>query len=167
MLGCDLRSQVPEMAKFPKKYIKHGEFTLHSGQRSDTLYDVNEMLTDEGELQKILSAFPWQVDTCVGVATGGAIIASHMIKYGMHFVMVKDGELKGEIQGSYCLVDDVVTTEASIREALKIIADSVRPSACDSELSPSAPRVRKPRYIFVVVDRRRKKILKINSMFLK
>ena len=134
--------------KFPKKYIKHGDYVLHSGQRSDTLYDVNEMITDEQELQKILNAFPWQVDTCVGIATGGAIIASHMIRYGMNFVMFKDGELKGQIQGSYCLVDDVVTTEASIREALKIIGI-------------------KPRYIFVVVDRRRKKVLKINSMFLK
>ncbi len=133
---------------FPKKYIKHGEYVLHSGQKSDTFYDVNEMITDEEELQKILNALPWQVDTCVGIATGGAIIASHMTRYGMNFVMVKDGELKGKIQGSYCLLDDVVTTEASIKEALKLIGI-------------------KPQYIFVVLDRRRKKTLKIDSMFLK
>ncbi len=125
--------------RFPEKYIKHGKFKLHSGQLSDTFYDVNAMLTDKIELNKILDEFPWQADTCVGIATGGAIIASHMSKYSMNFAMIKDGELKGKIEGEYCLVDDVVTTEESLRQALKIIGI-------------------KPKYIFVVLDRRPKSL---------
>ena len=131
------------MMRFPKKYMKQGDFTLHSGLHSKVFYDVNALLTDFDEFGKIMRAIP-ECDCYVGIATGGAIIASHL----WNWAMVKDGELKGEITGEYCIVDDVVTTETSIRECIEAVG-------------------RPPQYIFVVVDRRRKndKKLKIHSMY--
>lgn len=135
--------------EFPKKYIKKGNFKLHSGDYSNILYDVNSMLTDRYFYKKIINfiergvIFPEnRVGSYVGIATGGAIIASHF----PHFEIVKDGELKGKIAKKYCLIDDVCTTEASIKEAIKIIG-------------------RKPKHIFVIVDRRAKRTLKIRSMY--
>jgi len=32
--------------QFPKEYIKKGKFTLHSGEVSDTFYDVNALITN-------------------------------------------------------------------------------------------------------------------------
>lgn len=82
------------------------------------------------------------MDCYVGIATCGAIIASHFTP----FAIVKDKELKGKIHGEYCLIDDVVTTETSITEAIKIIG-------------------KQPKCIFVVKDRRKIKTLKIQSIY--
>jgi len=131
--------------RFPKKYIKRGKVKLHSGQYSNILYDVNSMLTDFEERTKIMLAMPTEYRTYVGVATGGAILASQLCIW-RNWAMVKDGELKGKIKGDYCLVDDVCTTETSIKEAIKIIR-------------------KKPKCIFVVVDRRKEKTLKIKSIY--
>lgn len=127
--------------KFPKKYIKHGTFKLHSGDTSNKFYDVNALITDQKHLHHIIRNIP-EADCYVGVATCGAIIASHLTP----FAMVKDNEVKGKIHGDYCLIDDVVTTETSIKEAIKIIG-------------------RPPKHIFVVKDRRELKTLQIQSMF--
>lgn len=131
--------------KFPNKYIKRGKVKLHSGETSNMLYDVNAMLTDSRGFKKIIQKIHVDYDTCVGIATGGAIIASHFNLW-RKWAMIKDRELKGEVKGSYGLIDDVCTTEASIKEAIAIIG-------------------RQPKHIFVVVDRRKKKTLKIQSMY--
>jgi len=131
--------------KFPKRYIKHGMWELHSGQYSKVLYDVNAMLTDFHECMKIIKKIPSDYDTYVGIATGGAIITSHLGIW-RNWAMIKDEELKGEIIGTYCLIDDVCTTENSIKDAIRIIG-------------------KKPAHIFVVVDRRKEKTLKIESMY--
>ena len=136
--------------KFPKEYIKKGKFKLHSGEVTDTFCDVNEFITDGDNLWKLVLQFINKnlnknlnhFRTYVGIATGGAIIASQHIP----FAMIKDGKLIGEIQGSYCLIDDVVTTESSLKEAINIIGY-------------------KPSVIFVVVDRRKEKTLDIISMY--
>ena len=132
-----------KIKEFPKEYIKKGHFILHSGEVTDTFYDVNAMLTDK------LDDIKWWAmqsvrfcDSVVGIATGGAIIASQFDK----FAMIKDGELKGTIEGEYCLIDDVVTTENSLVDAIKIIGQE-------------------PKKIFTVVDRRKKKTLEIESMY--
>ena len=78
----------------------------------------------------------------MGIATCGAIIASHLTL----FAMIKDGEVKGRIKGDYCLIDDVVTTEASIDEAISIIG-------------------RFPKCVFVVKDRRKIKTIQIQSIY--
>lgn len=129
--------------EFPKEYMKKGKFTLHSGRVSDVFYDVNAFITDTIYKHNTLRKIP-KADSYVGIATCGAIIASHCL----NFAMIKDKELKGEIKGDYCLIDDVVTTEKSIKEAIEIIGH-------------------KPKCIFVVVDRRDKKerTLNIRSMY--
>ena len=129
------------IGEFPEKYIRRGKFKLHSGGTTDTFYDVNTMLTDQDYLEHITKHIP-VCDCYVGIATGGAIIAS---QYG-NFAMIKDGELKGKVEGDYCLIDDVVTTESSILKAIEIIG-------------------RPPKHIFVVVDRRGRKFIKIRAMF--
>ena len=143
--------------KFPEEYVKKGKFVLHSGEITDTFYDVNTMLTNNNEMCKIVEFIisPYKLgdetlyigkppfDTYVGIATGGAIIASQFRPY--NWAMIKDGELKGEVRGNFCLIDDVVTTENSIRDAINIIG-------------------RKPKKTFVVVDRRKNKTMEIESM---
>lgn len=132
--------------KFPEKYIKKGKIKLHSGEITDTFYDVNEFLTDGDNLWRLVVQFINKnrkyFRTYVGIATGGAIIASQHIP----FAMIKDGKLIGEIKGNYGLIDDVVTTENSLKEAIKIIGFE-------------------PNDIFVVVDRRKEKTLDITSMY--
>lgn len=125
---------------FPKEFIKKGKFTLHSGEISDIFYDVNGLITNTKHRNNIIRKIP-ECESYVGIATCGAIIASHF-----KFAMIKDGELKGKINGEYCLIDDVVTTETSINEAIKIIG-------------------RKPKIIFVVLDRRKIKKLDIKSIW--
>lgn len=119
-----------------------GNFELHSGGKTNIFYDVNAALTDRVYLEKIINTIPKDDVTYVGIATGGAIIASHLAP----FAMIKDSKLKGDVSGDYCLIDDVCTTEGSLREAIKIIG-------------------REPKYIFAVVDRRKEKKLKISSVY--
>ena len=135
-------------AKYPEKHIKKGNFILHSGQKSNFLIDVNSLLSDNFYLSIILEKIPL-APHYVGIATGGAIIGRILSKEnGVKFSMVKDGELKGEIpEGDYLLVDDVVTTGNSLKEAIKIIG-------------------KQPKQIWVVLDRRKKnQIPKVNSIF--
>lgn len=133
--------------KFPERYIKRGKFKLHSGQTSNILYDVNSMITNNFCLRGIKEYIHLYVKPCatyVGIATGGAIIANSVSLF--QWAMIKDKELKGKIKMPYILIDDVCTTESSIKEAIKIIG-------------------KKPKHIFVVVDRRKKKTLEIQSMY--
>ena len=130
--------------KFPNNYIKKGKFKLHSGEITDTFYDVNEFLTNMDNLIEVcsfISETRIYYDTYVGIATGGAIIASQFFD----FAMVKDGELTGKVKGKYCLIDDVVTTENSLKEAIKLVG-------------------RKPKDIYVVVDRRKNKTLSVKTV---
>ena len=106
--------------RFPEEYIKRGEFKLHSGDVTHIFYDANALITDAKYLGMILSSVPDDCESYVGVATGGAIIASHFKSWAM----IKDGELKGSVRGDYCLIDDVCTTEGSLREAIEIIGRS-------------------------------------------
>jgi len=142
-------SQRVEEMRFPEKYIKNGRFKLHSGDLSNIFYDVNELLTDWDHLHGVITRYidnfrctKRYFDTHVGIATGGAIIASSFIPYAM----IKDDELKGKCEGRYCLIDDVVTTETSIRKAIDMIGYD-------------------PEVIIVCIDRRKKKKLDIVSIY--
>ncbi len=97
--------------KFPEKYIKRGNFKLHSGQSSDIFYDVNEMLTDDFYMMQILDNIPLN-NHYIGIATGGAIIARLISsERKSKFSMIKDGVLKGDSpSGDWILIDDMVTT---------------------------------------------------------
>ena len=122
--------------EFPERYIRRGRFELHSGGVSDTFYDVNSLITDKNYFDTILDKVP-KSRHYVGIATGGALIAlAASREYEVEFSMVKDKELKGRVpKDDWVLIDDVVTTEGSLQDALKII--SLR-----------------PKEIFVVLDRR-------------
>ena len=135
--------------EFPKKYIIEGERTLHSGGKTNIFYDVNALLTDKIYVDYFLEKIP-RSSHYVGIATGGAIIAALIAREKLvKFSMVKDGELKGGVpELDYVLVDDVVTTGASLEEAISIVG-------------------RTPKEIVVAMDRRdENKNPKIYSIFL-
>ena len=136
--------------KFPEKYIEYGEFVLHSGKASKIRYNVCWALTDRIFKRHTIYSIP-QSEHYVGISTGGAIITG-MIGFGnldSDTSFVKDGKLMGEIpSGDYLLIDDVATTEGSLKEAIGIIG-------------------RLPSEIWVCVDRRSLecRTLDINHVF--
>ncbi len=123
--------------RYPQEHIERGSFVLHSGGRAAFRYDVNSLLANEAHRRDILERIPMS-EHYVGIATGGALIAGWVAQErGQAFSMVKDGELKGRVpKEDYLLIDDVVTTESSLREAISAIG-------------------KKPREILVAVDRRK------------
>lgn len=134
--------------KFPEKYVRKGKFVLHSGQKSHFLIDVNALLSDNFYLNLITDKIPL-APHYIGIATGGAVLGRMVSKdKGVKFSMIHDKELKGEVpEGDYLLIDDVVTTGNSLKEAIRIIG-------------------RPPKQIWVCVDRRTKNEgPKVNSLF--
>ena len=137
------------------KYIHYGKFKLHSGQYSDIIYDVKEMICND-ELPKILDYINTNLDmymfnTVVGIESAGSIIATqvYMSHHDIRLASItKDNKLVGKVVSPYLLIDDVVSTENSIRKAIEIIG-------------------KEPEKIFVIVDRRTedKSSLKIDSIF--
>ena len=134
-------------------------FVLHSGEKSRIMYDVNAMLTNHFWMRRIISfMITGGVKHYVGIPTGGTVIAAVTAevttnRFDIMYSLVKDGELKGEIPiGDYLLIDDVVTTEGSLNEALDVLDES---------------GVRDLAKIYVVVDRRQRDERKLNltSMF--
>jgi len=137
------------------KYTHYGYFKLHSGQYSDTLYDVKEMIVDRklpDIIHNIVSKYKTDTfTTIVGIESAGAILAT-----SLHFmcittdlaIVTKDNKLIGKVTEPYLLIDDTSTTENTIRKAIEIIG-------------------KEPEKIFVVVDRRDKdkSSLKIDSIF--
>jgi len=127
---------------FPKKYTKYGRFKLHSGETSDVFYDVVAYLTDNMRLvYDAIHSLCESADMWVGIVTGGALIACQNDSFGI----VHGKRFIGE-RRSYILIDDVVTTESSIREAIEIIG-------------------KEPKDIFCVVDRRKNPVLQIKSLY--
>ena len=109
--------------KFPELYTRHGEFVLHSGQKSDILYDVNALLTDEVYFKCVFSQIP-SSEHYIGIVTGGALMAlmAHIKFPDSKFSMIKEGELVGaHPNGGWTLVDDVITTGKSLLEAISLI----------------------------------------------
>lgn len=135
--------------KFPEKYIKHGDFTLHSGQRSNVKYEVEEVMTNHFYFNFILGNVPFS-NHYVGITTGGLImaVAVHTENPASKFSYVKDGKLVGDRpEGGWMLLDDVTTTGKSLDEAISIVG-------------------KKPTEILVVVDRReRNENPFVNSIF--
>jgi len=123
--------------KFPEEYIKHGDFVLHSGERSDIFYDVNAMLTEPLYLSYILNCIPWS-NNYVGIAAfGEAIVVGLKVENpSVRISIVKDKELKGKKpEPPWILIDDVVTTGRSLLEAISLAGST-------------------PEEIIVAVDRR-------------
>jgi orotate phosphoribosyltransferase len=97
-----------------------GNFILHSGQKSTYMFDI----------MKLISNFDFHREFCqfvnddflVGIEFGGAILAT---VNGLDFAIIrKDGTIYGSpIPKRFVLLDDVVTTENSLRTAIKQIHD--------------------------------------------
>ncbi len=136
---------------------KEGDFTLHSGEKSSYLFDVMKLL-DKRMFHRHLGRFV--KDEClVGIEFGGAILAAagsqnnhQWDEFGIAYtrdrrfgIIRKDGTLYGYIPDNYTLIDDVVTTENSIRKAIEQIG-------------------KEPEKIKCIVDRRKVCDLQIESM---
>lgn len=142
---------------FPEEFIERApegkHFILHSGGETSVFYDVNSMLMDSIWRERIIKSMP-EAYHYVGIPTGGAILAvSAADKLVRKVSMVKDGGLRGNVPEGDCLiVDDVVTTESSLREAYGVL------ERCG---------VRSDIRFYSVVDRRPKKgrTLGVKSMF--
>lgn len=125
-----------------KNCYKEGNFILHSGQNSDHIYDILELIMNE-EFTIKLSKFV-ENDHLVGIEFGGSLFAA--IRSYEFSIVRKDGTVYGKIPDNYVLFDDVVTTENSIRTAIKQIG-------------------KEPTKIKCIVDRREIKTLNIESMY--
>ena len=120
---------------------KEGDFTLHSGEKSSYLFDVMEIINDEFFQQAFINFT--RRDMLVGIEFGGAMLVM-LVDAPFGFVR-KDGTIYGYVPDNYTLVDDVVTTENSIRKAIEQIG-------------------KKPKKIKTIIDRRKIKTLDIESM---
>ena len=130
--------------------LKQGNFTLHSGQKSEYIFDVMQLIADF-DFQQEFCEFV-NGDFLVGVEFGGSILA--MLNGNEDYAIIrKNGTIYGSlIPKDYVLLDDVVTTENSLRTAMKQLHDKIGYY---------------PDEIKCVVDRRaeKDKSLHIESMF--
>jgi len=96
--------------------LKEGNFTLHSGQKSKYLFDVIKLI-DNFDFQQEFARFV-DGDFLVGIEFGGSILA--MLNGNENFAIIrKDGTIYGnKIPKEYVLIDDVITTENSVRTAI-------------------------------------------------
>ena len=120
-----------------------GNFILHSGEKSNYLFDVLKLINN-GEFIQNVWDFLEKDSPLVGIEFGGAILAS-IVFIDDFSIIRKDGTIYGEIPNNYTLFDDVVTTENSIKTAIEQIG-------------------KEPKKIKCVVDRRKTETLKIESM---
>ncbi len=96
------------------KAYKRGKFKLHSGEESTYIFDVLEIIHDQ-EFLKAFREFVKYENYLVGIGFGGSILAVVSCKpFG---IIRKDGTVYGDIPDNYTLIDDVVTTENSLRNA--------------------------------------------------
>ncbi len=134
---------------------EEGDFILHSGEKSSYLFDVMELIGNK-DFHFEYSYFI-ENEFLVGIEFGGAVLAALGSQYNGYTemgdthtddgfgIVRKDGTIYGYIPDNYTLVDDVVTTENSIRRAIEQIG-------------------KEPKKIKTVVDRRKIKTLDIEAM---
>ncbi len=96
--------------------IVRGSFTLHSGQPSSWKFVVENMADDLmlwclKELNMPQDAMP------VGIPTGGQTLVEHL----QFYALMSDFEDRGPMPTRVCLVDDVVTTGATMNAAKLLI----------------------------------------------
>lgn len=128
---------------------KEGAFKLHSGEMTDHIYDIMELINNAEflfELMKLVNHWSWNRNYIVGIEFGGSILATYTGINKEFGIVRKDGTVYGNIPDDYMLIDDVVTTENSIRKAIKDIG-------------------KEPSKILCVVDRRKTKSLDIKSIY--
>lgn len=125
-----------------KECYTEGNYVLHSGDSSNFIFDVLKVIHNPIFID-YLPTFLKDDNHLVGIEFGGALIAAMS---GRPFSIVrKDGTIYGNIPDKYTLVDDVVTTEGSLREAIDFID-------------------KYPYDIKCIIDRRVKETAKIDSI---
>ena len=101
--------------------LTKGNFTLHSGQKSNYIFDIMKLIRNEDFLKEFDEFI--KGDFIVGIEFGGSILAALNAnsRYQRNFAIIrKDGTIYGDsIPKHYVLLDDVVTTENSLRTAMK------------------------------------------------
>lgn len=102
-----------------------GDFTLHSGQKSKYLFDVMKLIKNPDFLLDFHEFT--KGDFLVGIELGGAILAAIDGGYVKDFAIIrKDGTIYGSpIPKKYVLLDDVITTENSVRMASKQLVEQL------------------------------------------
>ncbi len=102
--------------------LKEGDFLLHSGQRSKYLFDVMRLIRNYDFCDEFYQFV--NNNFIVGIEFGGAILATlDGGSQNKDFAIIrKDGTIYGNlILKDYVLLDDVVTTEHDLREAMEQI----------------------------------------------
>jgi len=98
------------------KSLKHGNFILSDGNKSSYLFDIMELIQKE-EFIIVFKKFIKHESFLVGIEFGGSILAAMS---GKPFALIrKDGTIYGKIPKEYSLIDDVITTEKNMRQALR------------------------------------------------
>lgn len=100
-----------------------GDFILHSGQKSTYLFDTMKLIKNPDFLLDFHDFT--RGDFLVGIEFGGAILAAIDGGYTKDFAIIrKDGTIYGSpIPKRFVLLDDVVTTENSVRTASKLLSN--------------------------------------------
>ena len=150
VVKSEISQKISFKMRYPKEYIRIGNFVFNSGQRATRKYEVEELMTNTFYLQYMLKNIPLS-SHYVGIASGGAFmaVAAHVRNPSSKLSIIKKKEgLFGERPiGKWILIDDVITTGGSLRRALKLIGS-------------------KPEAIIVAVDRREKnENPKVHSIF--
>ena len=116
--------------------VRHGDFLLASGKRSDTYVDIKTALTSPG----VLSALALEIagrgsfDVVAGVAVGGIPVAVAVsLAADKPYAIVRreekghgtGGRIIGEVSGrSTLLVEDVTTSGGSVLSAVRILREA-------------------------------------------
>ena len=134
-----------------KECIEYGDFTLHSGDKSNWKCDLMKMRETFYSLTNLLQCSK-NIPT-VGIMTGGAFLAYAHNPYNCGIVLPKENKVYLPQEWGdgrkVNLIDDVVTTESSIKEAIKLLKKN------DIIVSE----------IFTILDRRVYKEITIHSLF--
>jgi len=125
--------------------ITYGSFTLHSGDKSTWICDILKVRDKFNEF--LFELFPTK--PLVGIEFGGALLAYSWSPFSG--IYRKDGSiyLPSGTQHDISLIDDVVTTETSMKEAengLREIGVNIVERLC-------------------ILDRRKNPVLEIKSLF--
>jgi orotate phosphoribosyltransferase len=153
-------------------FVRTGDFTLRSGQKSDLYIDVkNAMLSKGGSTLYVRLATDImncdsRINCVVGYGYGGAIFCTSMMKYGFDPIIFRSQDKTyglgsipigqcSEPPGKFAILEDVITTEGSVRECLDAMVNSGLIDAGEEENIP----------IFVIVDRRKKEFQKLKKVY--
>ncbi len=119
--------------------IRTGHFRLHSGWHTAEFWDLERAFSDYEFSKKLAHAAaelcaPWEFDTLAGIGRGGGMFAAALAApYGFHLPFYLMTEVGGSLlihrgrpmTGKRLLVvDDVVTTGASLTSAVRAVREA-------------------------------------------